>query len=105
MSFMEKVRFYVPIPPGFDATAEQVLDELEAILSSRYGGATIIPGVRGTWLSEETGEKIDNEIVLVESIAPSIDMNDMEKLALYIKNALDEESVLIEIDQTSALFT
>lgn len=104
MRFMEKVRLYVPIVEGLEATSEQIIEEVSDTLSKLYGGATVIPDVEGHWISDDSGEKIEDNIVLIESLSERVDIGDIQRLASYVKESLREESVLFEVEQTTAMF-
>src|SRR5207302_1714166 len=50
------------------------------LLTTLFGGATIMPPAKGKWLNEETGTIITEEVVLVHSYARSGDAAAREKL-------------------------
>ncbi len=52
------------------------------LLARLFGGATIMPPARGTWLNEETGVVITEEVVLVHSYARASHVNDGGRIRL-----------------------
>lgn len=50
------------------------------MLTSLFGGATILPPAKGKWLNEETNQIITEDVVLVHSYARERDVNDDVKL-------------------------
>lgn len=50
------------------------------MLTTLFGGATIMPPARGKWLNPETNTTITEEVVLVHSYARTGDANDDNKL-------------------------
>ncbi|HJX90610.1 MAG TPA: hypothetical protein VJ372_08945 [Pyrinomonadaceae bacterium] len=84
---------------------QNLLQSFEEEFTYAFGGASIVRGLEGSYLSE-SGERIPDRINLLYSDAPlALSMN-FEKVAAYVgelkrtaMEALPEEAVLISVEQ------
>lgn len=72
-----------PLPRGQDQ--QLWADAAGDLLTSIFGGATIMPPAKGKWLNEETDTIITEEVVLVHSYARGGDAANEEKLVELAK--------------------
>jgi hypothetical protein len=99
MTAYSKVRLF--IPQTKDA-AEAVAATVEERFTDLFGGATSYDG-RGSWRSD-TGELFVETVRIVESLAETVDPAAVAEIGEYVKETLNEEAVLFEIDSASAAF-
>jgi hypothetical protein len=55
------------------------------LLTSVFGGATVMPAAVGMWLNDETNKIVEEEVVLIHSYAQESDVNDEGKLRQLAK--------------------
>jgi len=89
----KKVRFYIPTTKP---EADDVIDRVIHRLASLFGGATQLPG-KGAYVMND-GELCVEPVTIVESFGADMEPREMTKLALGIKESLDEEAVAFEIE-------
>lgn len=94
-----KVRFYIPTEKD---GADEVIDEVIRRLSHLFGGATQLPA-RGAYVMND-GELCLESVTLVESFAVEMDTAELTRLALQIKESLDEEAVAFETEEIESAF-
>jgi hypothetical protein len=99
----EKVRVEVYVPDLPRRAYQDLLVALEQEFTHTFGGATIIPGLRGSYLSR-LGLPMRDRVDLVYSDLPlsiAADQELISRYADYIRDAafdaLDEEAVLIAV--------
>lgn len=91
----KKVRFYIPTDKD---GAANVVDRVVRRLADLFGGATELPA-KGAYVMDD-GELCRETVALVESFAAEMDTADLTRIALDIKQSLDEEAVAFEIENT-----
>lgn len=96
----QKIKVYIPddLPSSRD-----VLDTLTVDLSEMYGGVTEVPNNSGSWLDDD-GERVTDSITILETITTDINESHLRGMAGYVKETLQEDAVLIEVEQVNAAF-
>jgi hypothetical protein len=99
----EKVRVEVYVPDLPERTYQDLLDSLEQEFTHTFGGSTVIPGLRGSYLSR-LGLAIHDRVNLIDSDLPlglEADRELISRYADYLRRAaftaLDEEAVLVTV--------
>lgn len=104
----QRVAIYVPatdnVSEAVDNTA--MVENCAKMLSELFGGATIQPG-RGAWMSEADGLVLENTtIVYAYCTAEDLDKyaGEVEAFALNMRDAMHQEAVSVEVNQTLYIF-
>ena len=105
MPLLERTRVEVYLPDLPSPEYQNLLRSFEEEFTYAFGGATIVRGLEGSYLSE-SGERIPDRINLLYSDAPLALSTDFTSLAAYVRElrraameALLEEAVLISVEQ------
>ena len=105
MPLLERVRVEVYLPDVLSFEYQHLLQFLEEELTYTFGGATIVRGLEGSYLSE-SGERIPDRINLLYSDAPLALSTELVSISAYVRElksavleALPEEAVLISVEQ------
>lgn len=99
----QRVAIYIP---ATDNVSEELdnsayVEDCARMLSELFGGATIQPG-RGAWVSDRDGLVLENTtIVYAYCSAEELEKNaqKIEDYAQYIKIAMHQEAVSVEINR------
>jgi hypothetical protein len=96
-----RIEIYVPVNPS--PPYRRLLAELRRELTFAFGGCTVVPGLRGAYLSH-SGEVVEDGIALLYTDAPLSPVTDAELIADYAAalrraahRALNEEAILVAI--------
>ena len=105
MPLLERTRVEVYLPDLPSPEYQNLLRSFEEEFTYAFGGASIVRGLEGSYLSE-SGERIPDRINLLYSDAPLALSTDFASLAAYVRElrraaieALSEEAVLISVEQ------
>ena len=105
MPLLERTRVEVYLPDLPSTLYQTLLRSFEVEFTYAFGGASIIRGLDGSYLST-SGERIPDRINLLYSDAPLALSTDFASLAAYVRElrraameALSEEAVLISVEQ------
>ncbi len=105
MPLLERTRVEVYLPDLPSPEYQNLLRSFEEEFTYAFGGASIVRGLEGSYLSE-SGERIPDRINLLYSDAPLALSTDFVSLAAYVRElrraameALSEEAVLISVEQ------
>ncbi len=105
MPLLERTRVEVYLPDLPLPEYQNLLRSFEEEFTYAFGGASIVRGLEGSYLSE-SGERIPDRINLLYSDAPLALSTDFASLAAYVRElrraameALSEEAVLISVEQ------
>jgi len=105
LPLLERVRVEVYLPDLPSSEYQNLLQSFEEEFTYAFGGASIVRGLEGSYLSE-SGEHIPDRINLLYSDAPLALSTNFEKVAAYVgelkrtaMEALPEEAVLISVEQ------
>ncbi len=105
MPLLERVRVEVYLPDLPSSEYQNLLLSFEEEFTYAFGGASIIRGLEGSYLSE-SGERIPDRVNLLYSDAPLALSTNFDRLAAYVRElrdaameALSEEAVLISVEQ------
>ena len=105
MPLLERTRVEVYLPDLQLPEYQNLLRSFEEEFTYAFGGASIVRGLEGTYLSE-SGERIPDRINLLYSDAPLALSTDFASLGAYVRElrraameALSEEAVLISVEQ------
>ena len=105
MPLLERTRVEVYLPDLPSPEYQNLLRSFEEEFTYAFGGATIVRGLEGSYLSE-SGERIPDRINLLYSDAPLALSTDFASLAAYVRElrraameALSEEAILISVEQ------
>lgn len=105
MPLLERTRVEVYLPDLPSPEYQNLLRSFEEEFTYAFGGASIVRGLEGSYLSE-SGERIPDRINLLYSDAPLALSTDFANLAAYVRKlrraameALSEEAVLISVEQ------
>lgn len=103
MPLLERTRVEVYVPDLSDLAYQDLLNELIQEFTYTFGGCTIIRGLDGTYLSRAALQVQDN-INLIYTDTPYSFEGNFEVVSKYadmlktsVKNALEEEAVLITV--------
>ena len=105
MPLLERTRVEVYLPDLPSPEYQNLLRSFEEEFTYAFGGASIVRGLEGSYLSE-SGERIPDRINLLYSDAPLALSTDFASLAACVRElrraameALSEEAVLISVEQ------
>ena len=105
MPLLERTRVEVYLPDLPSPEYQNLLRSFEEEFTYTFGGASIVRGLEGSYLSE-SGERIPDRINILYSDAPLALSTDFASLAAYVRElrraameALSEEAVLISVEQ------
>ena len=105
MPLLERTRVEVYLPDLPSSQYQDLLRSLEEEFTYTFGGASIVRGIEGSYLSS-SGERIPHRINLLYTdvrLALSIDFSRVAAYVREIKRAameeLSEETVLISVEQ------
>ena len=105
MPLLERVRVEVYLPDLPSSEYQNLLRSFEEEFTYAFGGASIVRGLEGSYLSE-SGERIPDRINLLYSDVPLALSTNFESVAAYAgelkraaMEALLEEAVLISVEQ------
>ncbi len=105
MPLLERTRVEVYLPDLPSSEYQNLLRSFEEEFTYAFGGASIVRGLEGSYLSE-SGERIPDRINLLYSDAPLALSTDFASVAAYVRelkraamDALSEEAVLISVEQ------
>jgi len=105
LPLLERTRVEVYLPDLPSPEYQNLLRSFEEEFTYAFGGASIVRGLEGSYLSE-SGERIPDRINLLYSDAPLALSTDFASLAAYVRElrraaieALSEEAVLISVEQ------
>jgi hypothetical protein len=105
LPLLERTRVEVYLPDLPSSEYQNLLRSFEEELTYAFGGASIVRGLEGSYLSE-SGERIPDRINLLYSDAPLALSTDFASVAAYVRelksaamDALSEEAVLISVEQ------
>jgi len=105
LPLLERVRVEVYLPDLPAPEYQNLLRSFEEEFTYAFGGATVVRGLEGSYLSE-VGELIPDRINLLYSDAPVALSTNFDSLAAYVRElknaaleALSEEAVLISVEQ------
>ena len=103
MPLLERVRVEVYLPDLPSSEYQNLLRSFEEEFTYAFGGASVVRGLEGSYLSE-SGERIPDRINLLYSDAPVALSTNFESVAAYVgelkraaMEALSEEAVLIDV--------
>lgn len=103
MPLSEKVRIEVYIPDSLNVTYYRLLQALNQEFTYAFGGATIIRGLEGSFLSR-SGTVLSDRIALLYTDAPLRLDADQDAIATFsaavhaaVISALEEEAVLVAV--------
>jgi hypothetical protein len=99
----ERARLEVYVPDIARPAYQELLDEFEREFCHTFGGATVVHGLDGSYLSR-AGLQVRDRIVLLYSDLPFSVRDQFDLLSRYADHvrdvafrALDEESILVAI--------
>lgn len=105
MPLLERTRVEVYLPDLPSSEYQNLLRSFEEEFTYAFGGASILKGLEGSYLSE-SGERIPDRINLLYSDAPLALSTDFSSVAAYVRELkraameeLSEEAVLISVEQ------
>ena len=105
MPLLERLRVEVYLPTLPSSEYQNLLRSFEEEFTYAFGGASIIRGLEGSYLSE-SGERIPDRINLLYADVPLALSTNSESVAAYAgelkrvaMEALSEEAVLISVEQ------
>jgi len=105
LPLLERVRVEVYLPDLPSSEYQNLLRSFEEEFTYAFGGASIVRGLEGSYLSE-SGERIPDRINVLYADAPLALSTNFDSLAAYVgelrraaMEALSEESVLISVEQ------
>ena len=105
MPLLERVRVEIYLPDLPSSSYRDLLLAFEDEFTYAFGGCTIIPDVRGNYLSQ-AGLKIQDRINLIYTDLPLALSTNFESVARYADelkrvavDALAEESILVAVTQ------
>ena len=106
MPLLERVRVEVYLPDPHVIKYDNLLRSLEHEFTYAFGGCTIIRGLEGSYLSQQFGNCIFDQINLIYSDIPLALSLDFALIAGYVRElknisneALTEEDVLVAVTQ------
>lgn len=92
-----KVSVYVPDELS---RSDEVIEHVADRFTDLYGGVTIIPNTEGRW-KNEAGEVMYDTITIVECISSEIVQDEIIELAMYVRDTLEQDAVMFEVEETS----
>ena len=105
MPLLEQARVEVYLPDLPSSEYENLLRSFGEEFTYAFGGASIVRGLEGSYLSE-SGERIPDRINIVYSDLPVAPSTNFETIAAYVgelkrvsMEALSEETILISVEQ------
>ena len=105
MPLLERIRVEVYLPDLPSSQYQNLLRSLQKEFTYAFGGASIIRGLEGSYLSA-SGELIPDRINLLYCDAPLALSKDFSNVATYVRQLkraameeLSEEAVLISVEQ------
>ena len=105
MPLLERTRVEVYLPDLPSSEYQNLLRSFEEEFTYAFGGASIVRGLEGSYLSA-SGERIPDRINLLYSDAPLALSIDFSSVAAYVRELkraameeLAEEAVLISVEQ------
>lgn len=105
MPLLERTRVEVYLPDLHSSEYQNLLRSFEEEFTYAFGGASIVRGLEGSYLSA-AGEQIPDRINLLYSDAPLALSTDFASVAAYVRELkkaameeLEEEVVLIAVEQ------
>ena len=105
MPLLEQARVEVYLPDLPSSEYENLLRSFVEEFTYAFGGASIVRGLEGSYLSE-SGERIPDRINIVYSDLPVAFSTNFERVAAYVAElqrvameALGEERILISVEQ------
>ena len=105
MPLLERTRVEIYLPDLTASEYQNLLRSLEEELTYTFGGATIVTGLQGSYLSR-SGERVADTINLLYSDVPLALSTDFSAVAAYARElkragmiALSEETILVAVEQ------
>ena len=105
MPLFERTRVEVYLPDLPSSEYQNLLRSFGEELTYAFGGATVIRGIEGSYLSR-AGERVADRINLLYSDVPLALSTDFSAVAAYARelkragmNALYEETILVPVEQ------
>ena len=105
MPLFERTRVEVYLPDLPSSEYQNLLRSCGEELTYAFGGATVIRGIEGSYLSR-AGERVADRINLLYSDVPLALSTDFSAVAAYARelkragmNALYEETILVSVEQ------
>lgn len=105
MPLLERTRVEIYLPDLPSSQYQNLLRSLEVELTYAFGGASIVRGLEGSYLSV-SGERMPDRINLLYSDAPLALSTDFAGVAAYVRELkraameeLQEEAILISVEQ------
>ena len=105
MPLLERTRVEVYLPDLPSSQYQNLLRSFEEEFTYAFGGASIVRGLEGSYLSA-AGERIPDRINLLYSDAPLALSTDFSNVAAYVRElrraameGLSEEAILISVEQ------
>ena len=105
MPLLERVRVQIYLPHLSSPQGQDFLRSFEEEFTYSFGGASIIRGLEGSYLSA-SGQRIPDRINVLYSDAPMSFSTRFDSVAAYVRElrsaafeALSEEAVLISVEQ------
>lgn len=105
MPLLERTRVEVYLPDLPSSEYQNLLRSFEEELTYTFGGATVVRGLEGSYLSV-FGERVPDRINLLYSDAPLALSTDFSTVAAYVRELkraameeLSEETILISVEQ------
>ena len=105
MPLLERTRVEVYLPDLPSTKYQSLLRSFEVEFTYAFGGATIVRGLEGSYLST-SGDRIPDRINLLYSDAPLALSTDFANVAAYVRELkcaameeLSEETILISVEQ------
>lgn len=105
MPLLERTRVEVYLPDLPSSEYQNLLRSFEEELTYTFGGATLVRGLEGSYLSE-SGARVPDRINLIYSDAPLALSTDFSTVAAYVRELrragmeeLSEETILISVEQ------
>lgn len=105
MPLLERTRVEVYLPDLPSSEYQNLLRSFEEEFTYAFGGASVVRGLEGSYLSA-SGKRIPDRINLLYSDAPLALSTDFSSVAAYVRElrraameGLSEETVLISVEQ------
>ena len=94
----KRANLFIPRTDGSESVKEHVVRQL----SDMYGGATVDEDNTGMWVNGD-GELIEDDVDIVFTYG-DVDTSELEQLAGYVKEKLDEDAVLWSVEEATTGF-
>jgi hypothetical protein len=105
LPLLERTRVEVYLPDLPSASYQNLLRALEEEFTYAFGGASVVRGIQGSYLSG-AGERIPDRINLLYSDVPIALSTNFQNIAHYVGalrssalEALSEEAILVSVEQ------